>query len=258
MRAVGELPVLFSGRFKPIDSVARNSLMAISGRQSFGRHGERIDAVTWLLDVIARPELARDYDVFRVDHPGVREMMGLSDARRKRFSYNTLMQRSAELQAQAALADETPLAQRDLFQNKVLQLSSQLSLYQALAGMHAMNLVPGDPMHQGWLPLHASEMNPAPQQSGIAESYRALLDAYKARDAVFFNQQAVQIHTALLADHRSLVDKASLEASFNHYGLFYRASLLYLANRVGSPCFLAEVASPLSRAMRSGCCWWFG
>jgi len=249
VHAVGNLPVLYSGRFKPIDSVARNSLMMIGNRQTFKRDGEAIDAATWLLDVMARPDLAASYEVFRVDHPGVRELMGLNDPSRKRFAYNTLMQRAGELQAQAILADQTPRAQRDLMQNKVLQLSNKLALYQSFASMHALNIIPGDSGSQDWRPLHTvSQMNPTPQQARIVESYRALLGAYRDRDVVVFNQNTSLLRTALVIDHRSLIDKAALEATFNRYGLFHRASLLYLV--IGLMVFVSWLKwqSPLARA----------
>src|SRR5690606_21155800 len=83
--AFGRLPVTAEGRVKPFDTVARNTLFAISGRQTArveadfpakGGGTERrlgtIAAVHWLLDAIARPEVADDYAVFCVDHPDVK------------------------------------------------------------------------------------------------------------------------------------------------------------------------------------------
>lgn len=228
--AFGELPALFSGRCKPIDSIARNSLMSISGRQSLMRDTESLDAVTWLLDVIARPDVADHDGVFRVDHPGVRGLLGLTDPTVKRASYNLLMQKASELQAQAVLADQTPQDQRDAYQGKVLQLSNQLALYQSLRGMDAIRLVPTDSVPGEWAPIHfVSQAGGGSTRSArIADGYRQLFVAYRDRDASRFNSLTHSLRDMMRLDHRALTDRARLEAAFNRYGVFFRASVLYL------------------------------
>ena len=62
------LPVSFEGRVQPFDSLARNSLRVLSGRETLAVAGttKRMPAARWLLDVIARPEKAEDYEIFRI------------------------------------------------------------------------------------------------------------------------------------------------------------------------------------------------
>ena len=51
----GSIPVSDAGRIKPLDTVARNSLMVVSDRQSFRLDGKRHPAIRWLADVIVHP-----------------------------------------------------------------------------------------------------------------------------------------------------------------------------------------------------------
>ncbi len=225
---VGELPVSYAGRIKPLDSVARNCLMIISGRQSFKNDGVKTDAVTWLLDLHTRPGLASSYPVFRVDHPGVRALMDIEDINAKRFSYDRLMQRGSELQMQLGQAQTTPKVDRDLMQNKVLELGNQLSLYQTLSGLFTIHIVPTGPGHQGWTPLHTTMHAGSPSGSEVARTYTALFDAYKQGDIGSFNQHAVSLDKALRVSHPEDTSKAVLEAKLNRYGLFHRTLVLYV------------------------------
>ena len=53
--AFDRLPVLEGGRVKPIDSVARNSLLVIRSQQSFTFEGRTVRGDEWLLDAMFRP-----------------------------------------------------------------------------------------------------------------------------------------------------------------------------------------------------------
>jgi len=51
----GEKPVLVGGRVKPLDTVARNSLLIIHGKQELRlEDGRRLSAMRWLTDVLLK------------------------------------------------------------------------------------------------------------------------------------------------------------------------------------------------------------
>jgi len=55
--AFGRLPVLSEGRMKPLDSVARSTLLVIQGRQRVMTPDDReLTPDEWLLDVLFFPE----------------------------------------------------------------------------------------------------------------------------------------------------------------------------------------------------------
>ena len=63
-----ELPVQVGGRIKPLDSVARNTLLVLAGRQKvITPEGVKLSAIEWFMDLTMRPELADTYRVFKIE-----------------------------------------------------------------------------------------------------------------------------------------------------------------------------------------------
>ncbi|MFA5263694.1 MAG: cytochrome c biogenesis protein CcsA [Opitutaceae bacterium] len=134
--AFGRLPALVNGRVKPIDSVARTSLLVLQGRQRVvAPDGRQIDPSEWLLDVMLRPGQADAMQVFEIVHPEVLALLNLQPedgAGKKRFSPDQIKGHIEELSKQARMAAETESAGRSTFQKAVLQLNANIDLYQRL------------------------------------------------------------------------------------------------------------------------------
>ena len=130
------LPLLVNGRLKPIDTVARSSLLQLQGRQTVTTaEGRKLLPAEWLLDVAFRPELADTYPHFEIVHPEVLAIFDLKaqDGQgEKRFSLRQLEPKISELQRQARLADPVEAAVRTSFQRAVTQLYGNLVHYQRL------------------------------------------------------------------------------------------------------------------------------
>ncbi|MBI5381094.1 MAG: cytochrome c biogenesis protein CcsA [Opitutae bacterium] len=141
---VSQIPVLVNGRIKPLDTVARTSLLVLQGRQRVvSPDGRRLTPIEWLLDVMARSELADTYQTIEIVHPDVLALFNLKvedGAGQKRFSYNQIKPRLDELEKQARLADSVEGPRRSTFQKAVLQLYQNLHLY----GRLKYSLVPPD------------------------------------------------------------------------------------------------------------------
>src|SRR5438552_11705517 len=74
----GRLPVVHDGRVKPFDTLARNSLMIISGRQYVvDNNGNEQPAIQWLLDVMTGngPQKAK---IFRIENDKLLDLLGLT------------------------------------------------------------------------------------------------------------------------------------------------------------------------------------
>lgn len=73
----GRLPIVFNGRLKPMDSLARNSLLEIREKQtlnlepwkSWNEKPKIIPAIEWLATLMMNPAVADQWPVFRVDNP---------------------------------------------------------------------------------------------------------------------------------------------------------------------------------------------
>ena len=130
--AFGRLPVLEGGRVKPIDSLARNSLLMIRGQQSFASGGRTISADAWLLDVLFRPEVADRQPIFRIDDPDVLALAGLKQSSQPYFSFVTLAPHLGEIEQQAHAAEPIDARARTRFQGAVLTTFNRLYLYYRL------------------------------------------------------------------------------------------------------------------------------
>ncbi len=130
------LPILVNGRIKPLDTVARASLLQLQGRQTITTPDQRaLLPIEWLLDVGFKPELADTYQTFEIVHPDLLALFSLSMADgqgKKRFAYNQLSKSFGELDRQAKLAGQTDGAVRTPFQRAVMQLYGNLVHYQRL------------------------------------------------------------------------------------------------------------------------------
>ena len=144
----GRLPVLANGRIKPIDTIARTSLLqlcnALYNAPSQTTHalvtpdGRRLSPIEWLLDVTFRPDQADGYQTFAIDNPDVLSLFGLAHEdglEGRRFSFNQLHAKLGELERQAKLAEPVESAQRTPFQRSVLQLLENTMQYQRLRHM---------------------------------------------------------------------------------------------------------------------------
>ena len=136
--AFSRLPTLVNGRVKPLDTVARTSLLMLQGRQRVvAPDGRTLSPVEWLLDMFFRPAHADHHQVFEIVHPDVLALLNLTPADgagQKRFSHEQLRPRLRELDRQSRLADDTESAVRTPFQRAVVQLRDGVMLYQQVQG----------------------------------------------------------------------------------------------------------------------------
>jgi ABC-type transport system involved in cytochrome c biogenesis permease subunit len=161
LRGFSRLPVLVDGRIKPLDTVARNSLLMLQGRQRFvAPDGTTLQPTEWLLEVLFNPSVADDYKDFRIDNDEVRSLFGLTEddtevhyqteARKTMASLGLLASRSylfsfaqlrnglPDLERQMKLADPVEESVRSPFQREVAKLYQRVVLYNRLKA--AVNL----------------------------------------------------------------------------------------------------------------------
>jgi ABC-type transport system involved in cytochrome c biogenesis permease subunit len=127
--AFGALPVLDGGRVKPIDSVARNSLLVIRGAQSFAHDGRTVGATEWILDVLFRPDVADAQPIFQIDDPDVLGLLGMPHTSQRRFSFTAIAPHLEQLERQAAAAERIDAKQRTRFQGAAVNLAERIFLY---------------------------------------------------------------------------------------------------------------------------------
>jgi ABC-type transport system involved in cytochrome c biogenesis permease subunit len=129
----GKIPVLVGGRVKPLDTVARNSLLIIHGKQELRLEGgRRLSAIQWLADVLFNAPVADRYPVFIVQNADVLGMFGWEQSDRKYFSFAEFMPFLRQIDEQGGQSDKLEAVQRSAYQSAILNLRNGLALYQRL------------------------------------------------------------------------------------------------------------------------------
>ena len=129
----GKLPVLVGGRVKPLDTVARNSLLIIHGKQELRLEGgRRLSAMQWLTDVLFNAPVADRYPLFIVQNADVLGLFGWEQSDRKYFSFAEFTPFLRQVDEQGAQSDKLEAVQRSAYQSAILNLRNGLSLYQRL------------------------------------------------------------------------------------------------------------------------------
>jgi ABC-type transport system involved in cytochrome c biogenesis permease subunit len=164
---LGKVPVLVGGRVKPLDTVARNSLLIIHGKETLRlQNGEEIGAMQWLADVLFKPALADEYPVFVIQNSEVLGLFGWEQSDRKYFSFTELSPFLKQIDDQGEQADKLESVQRSAYQSAILNLRNALILSQRLKN----SLRPED-AHEfsKELEIYAAAIPPAAQAAGQRE-----------------------------------------------------------------------------------------
>ena len=159
--AFGRLPVLVNGRIKPLDTVARTSLLVLQNRQLVKeltvKQPLAASPTEWIAQVLFNPAKSDDFPTFRLsatDSAELLTLMGITEdqikvrhesavarvlaladfvpSTRTRFSYNQLAPQFAALDQQVKLAEPVDPQVRTPFQKAVIQLRDRVMLYQRL------------------------------------------------------------------------------------------------------------------------------
>jgi len=129
----GRIPVLVGGRVKPLDTVARNSLLIIHGKQELRLEGSRrLSAMHWFTDVLFNAPVADQYPVFVVQNAEVLGLFGWEQSDRKYFTFAEFTPFLRQIDEQGAQSDKLEAVQRSAYQSAILNLRNGLALFQRL------------------------------------------------------------------------------------------------------------------------------
>lgn len=229
LKTFGQLPVSAGGRIKPLDTVARSSLVAISGRQVIYQEGREIPAIQWLAEVMASTDKVHDYEIFRIDHPDILGMFGWQQEK-KRFSFRELLPHAAKLDEQVQHAMETPAADRSSLQRKILELSTKLKVYADLFQHNQPFVVPPEQGLEAWTPLtqQAAMAQMNGQMNPAARQFATIIMAYSQNDPGTFNARVKEYQASLTSQMPRVVSKAGMETVFSAAKPFYHAAVIYV------------------------------
>ncbi|HEY3761469.1 MAG TPA: cytochrome c biogenesis protein CcsA [Verrucomicrobiae bacterium] len=142
----GQLPVVADGRLKPMDSLARNSLLQIYERQTFNtepwedgsQKPKVISATEWLANVMMNPQVADTWPVFRVDNPDLITFLKLPeknlDAHQdgEHYSWDQVSPQLSAFDAEYARVDKEEPSERSAYERDVIKVHDRMELYAQL------------------------------------------------------------------------------------------------------------------------------
>ncbi|MCA9176448.1 MAG: cytochrome c biogenesis protein CcsA [Planctomycetales bacterium] len=163
-QAAGRIPVMYEGRVKPLDSLARNTMRVISNRATVkSADGEREPAVRWLIELAASDpafhagkegeegdeeesdeieSLAQTAPVFRIDNLEVLDLLGLERRKGYRYSWSELKDQLPALDKAAEEASKVDKLERSVYQNKLLLTRRRLYAYRLLEVAFGVSTMP--------------------------------------------------------------------------------------------------------------------
>jgi ABC-type transport system involved in cytochrome c biogenesis permease subunit len=260
--AFGHLPVLEGGRIKPIDSLARNSLLMLRGKQSLPQDEREVSADEWLLDVLFRPEVAATLPVFSVDDPDVLGLLGRKQTTSRYLSFGDLDPHLQLLQQQGEAAQAVDPKHRSRFQRAMVNLYERVILYHRLS--NSLHLLGGSSLADEIanraqsdadqnqrdlaqlalfrpLPPRLGEKDDAWKNVGEAlhesaagavdprlQAFARLEAAYRSQVSWSFNASVGEMLGAVAAERPELSVRMGREVVFNRAEPFYVGMVIYV------------------------------
>jgi ABC-type transport system involved in cytochrome c biogenesis permease subunit len=238
----GALPLLDDGRIKPLDTLARNSLMIISGKQTFvDEKGDRQPAIRWLLDVMASGELFQrlnesegesfplpglKHRVFRIDNPEVVTLLGLKRREGSRYALNEFADHHAKLRSEAVKASNKDAKKLSPYEKGVLDLARHVELFIKLSDWpKSLYVVPPEDASEDWQTFVEGTQD---RRDTAALAVPKMVMAYARNDVKTFNSELAAYHKEIDKPLASDVRHSDVEAFFNHFEPFYQCTLLYV------------------------------
>ncbi|HEY2841509.1 MAG TPA: cytochrome c biogenesis protein CcsA [Pirellulales bacterium] len=287
LQAFGELPVMYQGRIKPMDTLARNSLRVISDSDSYvNAEGHREPAIQWLLNVIADPTQAEAEKVLRIHNLEVLNLFNLSRRKGYRYSVDELRDGYPAFSKALRAAHEVRPELQSAYEKKLIELEHRVMAYQTLQAafeppnigldeapqelieklqrhdgmIQAINpprIIPPEGGLQTWEPyskalsralLGKKFLQQEPPRA-ISDLAKAMAD-YAGKDAKAFNGDVREYQSWLAAHPPENLNpkKIEFEAFFNRARPFFWATWLYVVAFALAALAWLGWARPLNRA----------
>ncbi len=224
------LPIQDSGRIKPFDTFARESLQLVYGRQKYqGRQATEV-IFTWLLI----PDHWMSVPIIEINHSGLREALKIT-SKEKYFSPQSLFTNErVGLIFQELETRRTRQEKLNPYYQAVQRLQNQLGLFQAIRSGAALRLVP-DPDSDKWRAVNELEGELreafAAVSKGFVDSVTVVADGQRAKASPEFRsalQSFITQARAVAPDKYANQRAIELEEHLNHFHPFMWAWIAYL------------------------------
>ncbi len=256
------LPVVSNGRVQPLDSLARNALLAIVGKQRVPGDDSPGSPAEWLAELSFRPEIADERKIFLIHHDEILGLTGLTRSEEKTYSYSQILPSFQALQPEARRIGAKEPQTRTPYEKALMRLTRNLGIYNqikhalahpgqadaeaefesflsnpsAVAGLQTWAsftetyAVPSGKGSDGWrkLPDSVTDAIEVRKLHPASLAFARIGDAYRTSDPVAFNKAVAAYNTWLHGNRSVQLSKGSSEAVFNRVAPFYLSMVLYV------------------------------
>lgn len=131
IKSFATIPAQNDGRIKPLDTIARNTLLILSGKESVRIENGKISPSQWLIEVLLTPQEAHQLKVFKINHPEILSALNLN-TKQKYFSYTELEPHFQEIFENSKNLDEKS-KNLNTYEKAIKHLHASLTLYYNLS-----------------------------------------------------------------------------------------------------------------------------
>jgi ABC-type transport system involved in cytochrome c biogenesis permease subunit len=132
LRDFGSLPVVSNGRVQPIDSLARNALLSIHGKQQVPGKDAPATPTAWLAELAFQPEAADRRAIFPVLHDEALGLLGLTVDEEKYYSFERLVPRLGKMSEEASRIAAKEPQTWSAYEKAIMKLWQDIERYQQL------------------------------------------------------------------------------------------------------------------------------
>ncbi len=230
---VRDIPLQDEGRIKPLDTFARNHLLAFYGKRSIKEMN--LSATDWILNLILDPQNGKEQKIFNIRNPEVVSSIYLDWSTEHKYSFNEILPGLSNQAVLINMINQQPNANRTVFEKQLLELNNNALRFEEISYLKAMKLLPPDEISKTdeWsspLEFIVNGRSPEPHQDAILNALQQYLAGRLAGQEASMQSAMANYKAALLMVPGELFDITVLkkETWMNRVNLFYISVGLYL------------------------------
>ena len=230
---IGDIPLQDEGRIKPLDTFARNHLLAFYGKRSI----KELDmgATDWIIDLILDPENGRDQKIFSIRNPEVASSLFLDWTNEHKYSFNQITPGLSEQSSMLEMIDQKDASDRTVYEKQLYEISRNILRFEEISYLKALKFIPPSNNSESgeWLSPFDFILKGIPAN----ENQEAILNSLQMYLANRLAGNDLEMSSALNRYEMALstfqginvkVDNLKKETWMNRVNLFYISLGLYL------------------------------
>ena len=232
---VGNIPIQNEGRVKPLDTFARNHLLAFYGRQSF--KNQNLSATDWFLDLILDPQNGMDQKIFNIRNPDVVSSLFLDWSEKHRYSFNEIIPGLSNQVDLIRMIDSKKNTDRTVFEKQLLELSENALRFEEISYLKRVRLIPpfiGFENSEWFSPFDfiVGGLKAEPHQQRVLDALQAYLASRISGNKSQMVSALNNYESALLSFPRLDLDIINLkkETWMNNADIFTKSLMFYIAS----------------------------